>query len=92
MDNSKEVEMQKIKALLENQERLERKNNIVTMRLENSSRNGKVRAIESFREKLEIQIEGKVKWFKEVRFNKKVILVSLRAWEDKQELMGKRDS
>ena len=36
--------------------------------------------------------EDKVKWVKEVGINKKVILVSLKDWEDKQEVMGKRDS
>ena len=57
--------------------------------LENSSKNAKERGIELFKEKLEIRIEDKVKWIKEVKFNKNVILVDLNAWEDKQELMGK---
>ena len=55
------------------------------MGLENSSKNAKERAIELFKENLEMQMEDKVKLVKEVGFNKKVILVSLKAWEDKQE-------
>ena len=54
MDKTKEVEMQEIKALVENKERLERKNNIVIMGLKNSSKNAKERAIELLKEKLEI--------------------------------------
>ena len=38
MDKTKEVEMQEIKTLVENQERMERKNNIVIMGLENSNK------------------------------------------------------
>jgi len=90
MDKTKEIEMQKVKTIIENQERIERKNNIVIMRLENSSKNAKDRAIEFFKEKLEIQIEDKVKWVKEVGINKKLILVSLKDWEDKQEVMGEK--
>jgi len=41
--------MQKIKTLVENQERIERNNNIVIMGLENSSKNAKDRAIEIFK-------------------------------------------
>ena len=41
MDETKEVEMQKIKTLVENQERLERKNNIVIMGLENGGKNAR---------------------------------------------------
>jgi len=57
------------------------------MGLGNRSRNTKERAIELLKERLEIQIKDKVKWVKEV--NKKVILVSLKTWEDKQEVMEK---
>ena len=57
--------MQKIKTLVENQRRSDRKNNIVIMRLENSSKNAKEKVIELFKEKLEIQIEDQVKWVKE---------------------------
>ena len=84
MDKTKEVEMQKIKTIVENQERIERKNNIVIMGLENNSKNAKDRAIEFFKERLEI--EDKVKWVKEEGYNKKIILVSLKTLEDKQEL------
>jgi len=38
--------MQRIKASVENKERLERKNNTVVMRLENISKNAKEKAIE----------------------------------------------
>ena len=48
--------MQKIKTSVENQERVERKNNIVIMGLENSSENAKETAIELYKERLEIQI------------------------------------
>jgi len=65
MDKTKKVEMQKIKTLVENQRRSDRKNNIVIMRLENSSKNAKEKVIELFKEKLEIQIEDQVKWVKE---------------------------
>ena len=57
------------------------------MGLENSSKNAKDRVIEFFKEKLQIQ---KVKCVKEVGFDKKVILVSLKDWEDKQDVMVKR--
>ena len=43
--------------IVENQERIERKNDIVIMGLENNSKNAKARAIEFFKEKLEIQIK-----------------------------------
>ena len=66
MDQTREVEMQRIKILRENQERWERGNNTVKMGLENGSKNAKERAIELFKEKVEIQIEDKVKWVKEV--------------------------
>ena len=81
MVKTKEVEMQKIKTLVENQKKLERKNNIVIMALENRSKNAKEIEIELFKENVEIQIENKVKWVKEMGFNKKIILVSLKAWE-----------
>ena len=34
---------------------------------------------------------AKVKWVKEVGFNKKVIRVSLKSWEDKQEVTRKKE-
>ena len=77
MDKTKEVEMQKEKTLVKNQERLERKNYIVIMRLENSSKNAKERLIELLKEKLKIKIEYKVKWVTEVGFSKKIILVGI---------------
>ena len=50
------------------------------MGLENSGKKRvkvvKERAIKLFKEKLRIQIQHKVKWFKDVELNKKVILVS----------------
>ena len=49
MNKTKEVEMQKIKTIVENRERIERRNNIVIMGLENSSKNAKDRAIEFFK-------------------------------------------
>ena len=60
------------------------------MGLENSSKNAKERAIDLFEEKLEVQLEDKVRWIKEVEFNKKEILISLKAWEDKEEVMEKK--
>ena len=50
------------------------------------------RAIELFKEKLELQIKDKVKWVKKLGYNIKVILVSLKAWEDEQEVMRKKGS
>ena len=83
--------MHKIKTLVEYRERLDRENSFVIMRLENSSKMlQRERAIEFFQEKLEIQIEDKVKWVKEMRFCQKVILISLKAWEGEQEVMGRR--
>ena len=43
-----------------------------------------------FKDTLEIQIEDKVECVKDVEFNKKIILVSLKTWEDEQEVMGKK--
>ena len=79
MDKTKKLEMQKIKTSVENQERLERKNNIVIIGLENSSKNANEKALNLFKKNLEIQIEDEIKWIKEVGFNKTVILVSLKA-------------
>ena len=52
MYKTNEIEMQQIKTLEENQERLEKKNNIVViMGLENSSKNANEKAMKLFKEK-----------------------------------------
>ena len=58
------------------------------MELKNSVKNAKERAIVLFKEKLEIQIDDKVKWVKGVGFNKNVILVSLKGWVNEQKVKG----
>ena len=64
--------MQKRKTLIENQEKLERKYIIVIMELENivKCERERDRAIELFKEKLEIRREDKVKLVKEMGFNR----------------------
>ena len=53
MDETREVEMQKIMTLVENQE------SVVIMGLENNSKNAQGKAIELFEEKLEIKMRKK---------------------------------